>query len=97
LLFTLSELFEALSPAWLVFELAADATRVPGVSPLLRVLATWRSTRSEAFDLAGLDASLAGVPAVAFATLLVVGAVGATGVGATTGGAAGGALDGVAV
>jgi hypothetical protein len=96
-LFALSELFEALAFAGLVFELAADATRVSAVSPLLRVLATWRSARLEAFDVAGLDSSLAGVPAASFATLLVVGAVRATGAGATTGGTAGGALDGVAV
>ena len=85
LLFMLSELFEALASAALVFELAADATRVPAASPLLRVLATWRSARSEAFDLAGLDASLAGVPAAS--------------AGAAAGGVldAGGALDAVAV
>ena len=41
LLVTLSELFEALWPEWLLFGLAADATRVAGASSVLRVLATW--------------------------------------------------------
>lgn len=84
LLVTLSELFEALSYAAPVFELAAEATCVSAMSPLLRVLATRRSARSEAFDLAGLDSSTAGAPVVSFATLLADGL-------------AGGALEGAAV
>ena len=93
----LSELFEALSSVRLVFEVAADAMRVSGAAPLLRDLATWRSERSVAFDLAGLDGSLTGAPAASLATLRGVAAFCATGDGATTGAAAGGTLGGVAV
>jgi hypothetical protein len=88
LLVTLAELLEALWPEWLVFELAADATRVAGALSVVGVLATWRSARSDLFDLAGLDSWLADVPASPAETRLVV--------GATAGGAAGGTLGGVA-
>jgi hypothetical protein len=87
LLVTLPELLEALCCAGLGFELLADATRVPPVSPLLRALALWRSARSEGFDLAGLDSSLGGLPTPSVALLL---AVGSTGAGATAGGVLGG-------
>jgi hypothetical protein len=41
LLVTLSELLEALWLEWLVFGLAADATRLAGAASVLRVFATW--------------------------------------------------------
>jgi hypothetical protein len=55
---SLEEAVGALSSTVLVTE-PAEATRVPLLSALLRVLATWRSARSALFDLVPLDSSLA--------------------------------------